>query len=103
MRIIAVRTLKRYCEKYPLAEQSLLAWFAEAEKAEWRNPQALKSQFANASILDDKRVVFNIHGNKFRLIVDIEYRIGLIFIVWFGQHKDYDRIDAKNINYDKAD
>lgn len=102
MRIIAVNTLKQFWEKHPLAEQSILAWYEEAEKAEWNNPNELKSHYRNASVLNDKRVVFNIHGNSFRLIVDIEYRLKIVFIVWFGTHKEYDKIDSKTISYVKA-
>jgi len=102
MRVIAVSTLKKFWKNYPLAEQSIWAWYEEAEKAEWNNPNELKKQYGNASILSDKRVVFNIHGNSFRLIVDIEYRLKIVFIVWFGTHKEYDKIDAKTISYVKA-
>ncbi|WP_103923730.1 type II toxin-antitoxin system HigB family toxin [Algoriphagus boritolerans] len=60
-----------------------------------------KAQYRNASILNEKRVVFNIHGNIYRLIFDIEYRLKIIFIVWFGRHREYDKIDSKTISYDK--
>jgi mRNA interferase HigB len=66
------------------------------------NPAELKVQYRNASILNSKRVVFNIHGNSFRLVVDIEYRLKIVFVVWFGTHKQYDNIDAKTISYVKA-
>lgn len=102
MRVVAIKTLKLYYEKEPLAEQPLRAWFAEAEKAQWESPNVLKQQYRSASILSNKRVVFNIHGNKFRLIVDIEYHLKTVFIVWVGTHEEYDKIDAKNVNYVKA-
>lgn len=102
MRVIAVKTIKWYLEKYPEATQALLAWYDEAESAEWENPNVLKSQYRSASILNKKRVVFNIHGNDFRLIVDIEYRLKIVFIVWFGTHKQYDKIDARTVSYDKT-
>jgi len=79
-----------------------LSWHEEVEKATWNSPNELKLQFQNASIVTAKRVVFNIHGNSFRLIVDIEYRLKIVFIVWFGTHKQYDLIDAKKISYVKA-
>ncbi|MBL7756005.1 MAG: type II toxin-antitoxin system HigB family toxin [Chitinophagaceae bacterium] len=69
----------------------------------WGNRNDLKDQYRNASILTDKRVVFNIHRNKFRLIVDIEYRLKIVFVVWFGTHAQYDKPEAKNISYAKAD
>ena len=102
MRIIAVKTLKDYWVKFPQVEQSLLSWYEEAEEANWNSPNELKAQYRNASILTDKRVVFNIHGNGFRLIVDIEYRLKILFVVWFGTHPQYDKIDAKKVSYVKT-
>lgn len=102
MRVIAVKTIKYYWKKYPEAKQPLLAWYEEVESAEWDNHNTLKSQYRSASVIDRKRVVFNIHGNAFRLIVDIEYRLKIVFIVWFGTHKQYDKVDAKKVSYDKA-
>jgi len=102
MRIIAVKTLKYYWEEFPKAQQSLFSWYEEVEEATWNNPNELKAYYRNASILTDKRVVFNIHGNNFRLIVDIEYRLKIVFVVWFGTHAQYDKIDAKKVNYAKT-
>jgi mRNA interferase HigB len=102
MRVISVRTLKGYLLEFPQAEQALLSWYEETEAANWNNPNELKSQYRNASVLTDKRVVFNIHGNTYRLIVDIEYRLKIVFVVWFGTHKQYDKIDAKKVSYVKA-
>ena len=102
MRVIAVKTLKLYAKKKKEAEQSLFAWYEKACEAGWRNHNELKMQIGNASVIGEKRVVFNIHGNKYRLIVDIEYRLQIIFIVWIGTHKEYDNIDAKTIVYVKA-
>jgi mRNA interferase HigB len=102
MRVIAVKTLKEYAKEFHQAEQALYSWYDETTFAEWNNPAALKAQYRNASILNNKRGVFNIHGNSFRLIVDIEYRLKIVFVVWFGTHKQYDNIDAKTISYVKA-
>ena len=102
MRIIAVKTLKLFAKKAKEAEQPLFAWYTEACKAKWKNHNELKEQIRNASVTGDKRVVFNIHGNKYRLIVDIEYRLQIIFIVWTGTLKAYDKIDAKKIAYVKT-
>ena len=102
MRIIAVNTLKLFAKKEKAAEQPLFAWYAEAGKAKWKNHNELKEQIRNASVIGDKRVVFNIHGNKYRLFVAIEYRLQIIFIVWTGTHKAYDKINAKTIEYVKA-
>lgn len=102
MRIIAVKTIKFYIENFPLSEQQLLSWYEEVNNADWNNPNELKSYYKNASILNSKRVVFNIHGNTYRLIVDIEYRLKIVFIVWFGTHKEYDKINAETISYVKT-
>ncbi len=103
MRIIAIKTLKNYWEEFPQARQSLLAWHEETEIANWNNPNELKLQFRNASVITDKRVVFNIHGNSYRLVVDIEYRLQIVFVVWFGTHAEYDKTDIKKVNYAKTD
>jgi len=102
MRVIAVKTLKDYSANYHQAEQALFSWYEEAAAASWNSPNELKAQYHHASILTNKRVVFNIHGNSYRLIVDIEYRLKIVFVVWFGTHKQYDQIDAKTVNYVKA-
>lgn len=102
MRVIAVKTLTDYIADYHQAEQVLLSWHEEASLALWNNPNELKRQYRNASVISSKRVVFNIHGNSYRLIVDIEYRLKIVFVVWFGTHKEYDLIDAKQVSYVKT-
>jgi mRNA interferase HigB len=102
MRIIAIKTLKNYWEKFPVAKEALLSWHEETEAADWNNSNELKAQYRNASILTNKRVIFNIHGNAYRLIVDIEYRLKIVFVVWFGTHLQYDKTDAKKISYVKT-
>jgi mRNA-degrading endonuclease HigB of HigAB toxin-antitoxin module len=102
MRIIAAKTLKDYAKEFKLAEQALFSWYDEVTLAEWSSAAVLKAQYRNASIINNKRVVFNIHGNSFRLIVDIEYRPKIVFVVWFGTHNQYDNIDAKTISYVKT-
>jgi mRNA interferase HigB len=102
MRIIKEKTLTRYCKplRYLKAKESLQSWIYEVRYSKWENAGELKLKYKNASIINAKRVVFNIKGNDFRLIVDIEYKLGIIFIVWFGTHKEYDKIDVKTVNYD---
>lgn len=102
MRIIKIRTLTEYCrfDKYKQAEEALKAWIYEVKYSTWDNSNELKTKYRNASILSSKRVVFNIKGNDYRLIVDIEYKLKIVFIVWFGTHKEYDKIDAKEIRYE---
>ena len=102
MRVVAVKTLRASCTAFPEAEPTLFAWYEEAGTARWNNPNEVKQLYRNASILTDKRVIFNIHGNTYRLIVDIEYRLKIVLIVWFGTHKQYDKIDAKKVSYVKT-
>lgn len=102
MRIIAVKTLKFYWEKYPDAQAALFAWYEEVSEADWSSPNEMKVQFRSASVITGKRVVFNIHGNNYRLLVDIEFKFKIVFIVWFGTHKDYDKLDAKTVKYVKT-
>ena len=97
MKIIAVGTLRSFWEKYPDAEQPLKAWYDEAKTAEWRAPAEVKAQYGNASIIANKRVVFNIKGNDYRLIVAIAYKTGIIFIKFIGTHAEYDKVDAATV------
>ena len=102
MRIIKEKTLLDYCKlsKYKQTEESVKAWIYEVRFSSWGNANELKSKYGNASIISSKRVVFNIKGNDYRLIVDIEYKLKVVFIVWFGTHTDYDKIDAKTVSYE---
>jgi mRNA interferase HigB len=102
MRVIAIKTFKKYWEGYPQSKQALLSWFEEAKAAQWNHPNELIEQYRGASIITEKRVIFNIHGNSYRLIVDIEYRLKIVFIVWFGTNKQYDNINAKKVSYVKT-
>ena len=103
MRIVAIKTLKQFYADHPEAKGALLAWNEEVSKTDWRSPNELKAQFGKASLIGAKRVVFNIHGNAFRLIVDVEYKFKMVFVIWFGSHKEYDKINAHEIKFDKAD
>jgi mRNA interferase HigB len=94
-RIISKRTLRDFWEEHPDTEEALKSWHSEAKSANWQNPAEIKAQFGNASILKDSRVVFNICGNKYRLIVKINYAASIIFIRFVGTHKEYDAIDAE--------
>ncbi len=100
MRIIALSTLKAFwgeSSEYNDAKESIMAWYRHALKANWESPSKVKSDFGNASILKDGRVVFNISGNKYRLIVWINYDYKVIYIRFIGTHKQYDKIDAQEI------
>ena len=102
MRIIKERTLTEYSQKrkYKKAAESLKAWVYEVRFSTWENANELKAKYGNASIISSKRVVFNIKGNDYRLIVDIEFKLKIVFIIWFGTHKEYDKIDAKTVRYE---
>lgn len=97
MRIIAKKTLKNYWAHEPAARTALEAWHAEAKEAEWSTPADVKARYGTASILKDGRVVFNIGGNKYRLVVWINYEFFTIYIRFVGTHKEYDDIDAQTI------
>jgi len=99
MRIIAFRTLREFWEnpKYSDSESSLRSWYHDIKSAEWDNSNELKQQYRNASIVGEGRVVFNIKGNTYRLVVLIDYEFKVIFIRFIGTHKQYDKIDSKTI------
>jgi mRNA interferase HigB len=96
MRVIARKTLKEYWQKHPQAKAALKAWFAEAEDADWKTPADVKTKYASASIVGD-RVVFNICGNKFRLVVRINYAFRVVYIRFLGTHAQYDEIKVEEI------
>jgi mRNA interferase HigB len=97
MRIIARRTLREYWERNPQAEQPLKAWFREAAEADWASPGDVKRRYRHASILRGNRVIFNIGGNKYRLIVQINYHFKIIYVRFVGTHQAYDKVDAETI------
>lgn len=97
MRVIARRVLREYWERHPPAEQPLKAWFAEASKADWATPQDIKNVYRHASFVADNRVVFNIGGNSYRLIVHVNYHYQIVYIKFIGSHADYDRIDPETV------
>jgi mRNA interferase HigB len=97
MRIISRKALQQFAQAEPSAASELQAWYAEAKLAQWTSPNEIKARYATASILRDGRVVFNIGGNKFRLVVWINYEFFTIYIRFVGTHAEYDRIDAQEI------
>ncbi|MDF3837955.1 type II toxin-antitoxin system HigB family toxin [Cupriavidus basilensis] len=97
MRIIAKRNLLTFCEQHPAARQPLLAWHEEAIQARWSTPQDIKDRYASASFVGSNRVVFNIGGNKYRLIVAVAYRVGVVYVKFIGTHAEYDRADAATV------
>ena len=97
MRVIARKTLRDFWEKHEDCEEQLKSWYHEAENALWTAPHQIKKQYPSASILADNRVVFNIKGNKYRLIVRTNYDYGILWIRFIGTHAAYDKIDANTI------
>lgn len=97
MRIISRRTLREFWEGYPDAEQPLRAWHANVKKADWQTPTDVKLDYRNASFVANNRVVFNIKGNHYRLVVAVNYSYSIIYIRFVGTHKEYDQIDAATI------
>lgn len=97
MRVIARPVLRSFWERFPDAEQPLKAWLAEAESASWRTPRDIREVYRNASVVADNRVVFNIAGNKYRLVVHFHYEYGIARIRFIGRHAEYDAIDVETI------
>ena len=97
MRVIAKKILREFWEKHNDSEEQLKTWFKEASRANWKSPSDIKAEYTKASILKSRRVVFNICGNKYRLIVEINYDRQWVFIRFIGTHGEYDKIDADKI------
>ena len=86
--------LRDFWVKYPVCEQQLKSWYQEAELANWRTPRDIKKEYPSASVITNNRIVFNIKGNQFRLIVKINYNFGMVWIRFIGTHQQYDKINA---------
>jgi len=105
MRIIARRSLRQFVDSLaghkdqPSVKAALDAWFDEAKKVRWANTAELKRSYATASIVSADRIVFNVKGNAYRLVVAIDFEKGIVWIKWIGTHKAYDHIDVKEVEY----
>ena len=97
MNVISKRTIVDFYTKYSQSKTALEVWYADAKKAQWQTPDDIKQVYSDASFLADNRVVFNIKGNTFRLVVHIDYTRKLIRVKFIGTHSQYDKIDAKEI------
>lgn len=97
MRVFAKKILREFWGKHNDSEEQLKSWYKEAAKANWKTPMDIKAAYAKASILKNGRVVFNICGNKYRIVVDVNYERQWSFIRFIGTHNDYDKIDAEII------
>ena len=100
MRVIAKSTIRKFWEKpeYSDAKGPLEGWYEEVMKATWRSPQDVKNQFASVSIVANNRVVFNIAGNKYRLVAEMQYRAGIARVKFIGTHAQYDAINVETVN-----
>jgi mRNA interferase HigB len=96
MRIIAKSTLREFWELHPDAEEPLLAWYREVQKEDWNSPAKVKEKYRSASLVGD-RVVFNIKGNNYRLVVRINYAFRVVYVRFVGIHRQYDAIDVEEI------
>lgn len=97
MKIVSVKILKDFWSHSPDSEQALKAWVDEVRQAEWKQPSDFKNKFRSVSILKNRRMVFNIKGNAYRLNVAVAYRFGAVYIKFIGTHKQYDAIHAETI------
>ena len=100
MRVIALSTLKAFVERNPSyaeAHEPMLSWYRVVKAADWASPAELKKEIGSASILKDGRVVFNVAGNKYRIVVWINYPYRVVYIRFIGTHREYDKIDAQTI------
>jgi mRNA interferase HigB len=97
MKVVAVRSLRGFWERHPDSEQPLKAWYDEAKHASWNTPHDIRNHYASASFIGRNRVVFNIKGNDYRLIVAIAYRFQAVYIKFIGTHAEYNRIDAATV------
>ena len=105
MRIIARRTLREFVasraghKDQPALKAATDAWFAEVNKAKWRNAADVKRRYATASIITSERIVFNIKGNDYRLVVAADFEKAIVWVKWIGSHRDYDRINVKEVKH----
>ena len=97
MRIIAKRPLREFWERHRDAEQALRAWHSEVNREDWQSRANIKVRYRTASIVGDDRVVFNIKGNRYRLVVRINYAYRLVYVRFVGTHAEYDRIDVREV------
>jgi mRNA interferase HigB len=107
MRIIARRKLREFVERrrrhkdQPALKAALDAWFDEVKKARWSSATDVKRSYATASIVSAERIVFNIKGNDYRLVVAVDFEKAIVWIKWIGTHKDYDKIDVSEIDHEQ--
>ena len=97
MRVISKASLVRFWTKHPNSKQALQTWFEDVSHADWAHPQDIKLRYASASFVGSNRVVFNIKGNEYRLVVAVAYRFAAVYIKFVGTHRQYDAVDAATV------
>jgi len=97
MRVIALRTLQAFWEQHPEAQDALMAWYQDVKRAQWRTPADIKQIYRNASVISHNRVVFNVKGNQYRVVVAVQYQQAIVYIRLVGTHREYDKIDAESV------
>jgi len=102
MKILVKKTILFYIDKYPIAKTQMLIWYNDFSKLEFLNFNELKRVYGNASIVNSERVVFNIKGNDFRLVVSINFSQTACYLIWFGKHAEYDKINVETIAFDTS-
>ena len=108
MRVIARRTLREFLQSsaghkdHAALKAALEAWFDEVRKARWKSTADVKRLYATASVVTADRIVFNIKGNDYRLVASVDFEKGIVWIKWIGTHREYDKIDVKEVKYEKS-
>jgi mRNA interferase HigB len=100
MHLVSVPPLLVFAKRHPASKQAILTWCDEVKKAGWKQPSEIKTQFATASILKNRRVVFNLKGNDYRIVVAVAYNMGFVYVKFIGTHVEYDAIDANTVEPD---
>lgn len=97
MRIISRKTLREFWERHPDARKPLEAWYSDVKNSQWKTPIEVKRIYQNASFIANNRIVFNIKGNQYRIVVAVAFKVGIVFIRFVGTHEEYDRIEASRV------
>jgi mRNA interferase HigB len=99
VKVLVKKTILFYIKKYPNAEKQLMIWYTEFTRHKFSNFNELKRVYGNASIVNNNRVVFNIKGNDFGLVISVNFKQEASYVIWFGTHKEYDKIDVQTVSF----
>jgi len=97
VRVMTRKAINDYCNTYKETSTQLQAWYHEVKNAQWNNPQDVRARYSNASIIKGNRIVFNIKGNKYRLVTKVNYQMNVVYIRFFGTHNEYTKINVEEI------